>query len=727
MMPTRTSLKKNLMAACSIGVMAVAITGCSSSDKDSVSPALQRQVSAAQGAQAAALAAQAAAETERDAAQAALTGAEGERDAAQAALTGAEEALEVAIADLEAAMTQAGLDATAAAIALTDAVDAAVAAAEADAAIALTDAVAAAVAAAEADAAIALTDAVAAAVAAAEADAAIALTDAVDAAVVAAEADAAIALTDAVAAAVVAAEAAAAIALTDAVAAAVAPVQAALTAALEAAGVTPGADMVASIEALAEALVEAKADLALVEEEVAAAKAKVAEEERVARAGGFDTALRTGSPEDGTVPDAFEVKRSDDGRTVTVEVVDSDYDAVTGTPDEHGWTTVTLVDEGKDSTETLVVYTNIDTPTDESLIKEEGGENGQFAVWDQSETVNKLEKARPLPSIVSNLRSAAALLKDDTTTLQVGADDEFTVGGVTTMTRTFDGSYNGVSGTFVCASEDGCGQITVTYTVATNDEEEMVSLAADVDADDWYFQPADTDATVKVADMSYVAFGTLTTMPEDAKAAHGFVTFFDASTDPFDGGGIDALIGTGTYDGPAIGRYATTNAIEDSKTSGEFLAEAHLRANFDTDDLALKESSLPDDAMLGPNMIWGEIRNFEEDGESLGAWRVDLEAASLGADNTFNGMTKLEVGKLLVDESDTGTWNGKFYGNGGTPADLVTEEDGNDEMPASTAAEIAAAQPSGVAGEFNAQFGSEDNAVASVIIVGAFGASRTGK
>ncbi len=90
MMPTRTSLKKNLMAACSIGVMAVAITGCSSSDKDSVSPALQRQVTAAQGAQAAALAAQADAEKERDAAQAALTGAEGERDAAQVALTGAE-------------------------------------------------------------------------------------------------------------------------------------------------------------------------------------------------------------------------------------------------------------------------------------------------------------------------------------------------------------------------------------------------------------------------------------------------------------------------------------------------------------------------------------------------------------------------------------------------------------------------------------------------------------
>ena len=602
---------------------------------------------------------------------------------------------------------------------------------------------------AEADAAIALTAAVDAAVVAAEAAAAIALTDAVDAAVVAAEAAAVIALTDAVAAAVVAAEAAAAIALTDAVAAAVveasvagsqgnaavAPVQAALTAALEAAEVTPGADMVASIEALAAALTEAKADLALVEEEVAAAKAKVAEEERVARAGGFDTALRAGSPEaDGTVPDYFTVKRSDDGRTVTVGVEDSDYDAVTGTPDEHGWATVTLVDEGKDSTETLVVYTNIDTPTDESLIKEEGGKNGQFAVWDGTpgELIDKLGKARPLPSIVNNLRSIAALqgLKgDDTTTLQVGAEDELTVGGVTTVTRTFDGSYNGVSGTFVCASTAGCGQITVTYTVATDDEEEKVSLALapanEVD-DAWYFQPADPDATVKVADMSYVAFGTLTTMPEDAKAAHGFVTFFDASTDPFAGLGIPALIGTGTYDGPAIGRYATTNEIAATANSGEFLAEAHLRANFDAAMLALKESSLDDEAMLGENMIWGEIRNFTEDGESLGAWRVDLGGADIGQ-GTFSGDTILEIGKLTVgavEGEEAGEWNGAFYGNGDAPGELVHEDRANDETPASTAAEIAAAQPSGVAGEFNAGY---EGTAGSAIIVGAFGASRTGK
>ena len=68
--------------------------------------------------------------------------------------------------------------------------------------------------------------------------------------------------------------------------------EAAINAALAAADVTPGADMVASIEALAEALVEAQADLALVEEEVAAEKAKVAEAERVARAEQFDMALR---------------------------------------------------------------------------------------------------------------------------------------------------------------------------------------------------------------------------------------------------------------------------------------------------------------------------------------------------------------------------------------------------------------------------------------------------
>ncbi len=364
MMPTRTSLKKNLMAACSIGVMAVAITGCSSSDKDSVSPALQRQVSAAK-------AAQSAAEAERDKAA----------TAAEMAATEAATAAEMAATALEAAQA-----------ALTAATDAASAAAMAAAAT---------------------------------------ITD------LEAERDAA--------------------------QSAVTAIETALNAALEDAGVEPGADMVASIEALAAALTEAKADLALVEQEVAEAKAKAAGEERVARAGGFDDALRLGDPPGtsttalgGTVPENFMVKRSDNGRTVTVEVEDSDYDAVTGTPDEHGWTTVTLVDEGNNSTETLVVYTNIDTPTDESLIKEEGGVSGQFLVWyearDDKPRVDKLGKAHPLPSIVSNLRSAAALLGDDMTTLQVGAEKKSTVGSVTTMTRTFDGTYDDVRGTFVCAS-----------------------------------------------------------------------------------------------------------------------------------------------------------------------------------------------------------------------------------------------------------------------------------
>ena len=126
MMPTRTSLKKNLMTACSIGVLAAVVTGCSSNDKG-VSPELaaaQRQVSDANSALAAArLASQeaaaeaaakaavalAAAEAERDEAQAAATAAEVERDEAQAAATAAGEALTGAIASVIAGFEAAGI------------------------------------------------------------------------------------------------------------------------------------------------------------------------------------------------------------------------------------------------------------------------------------------------------------------------------------------------------------------------------------------------------------------------------------------------------------------------------------------------------------------------------------------------------------------------------------------------------------------------------------------
>ena len=91
MMPTRMSLKMNFMAACSMGVLAVVITGCSSNDKDSVSPALaaaQRQVADANRTKAAAETGQAAAETERDAALAAQTAAEEVLAGAIAAVVG---------------------------------------------------------------------------------------------------------------------------------------------------------------------------------------------------------------------------------------------------------------------------------------------------------------------------------------------------------------------------------------------------------------------------------------------------------------------------------------------------------------------------------------------------------------------------------------------------------------------------------------------------------------
>ncbi len=213
MMPTRMSLKRNFMAACSIGVLAIVITGCSSNDKDSVSPALaaaQRQVADANRAKAAAETGQAAAETERD--------------AALAAQTAAEEALAGAIAAVVGGFESAGIPLSPEAAA--------------------GDPVALA-----ADLQVAANDLVAAQAALAEANTA--LTDARNAAT--ADAMEIATLTQA----------------RDAAQSDLADIETALNTALADAGVTPGATMVASIAALSADLATAQAELATANVELA--------------------------------------------------------------------------------------------------------------------------------------------------------------------------------------------------------------------------------------------------------------------------------------------------------------------------------------------------------------------------------------------------------------------------------------------------------------------------
>ncbi len=674
MMPTRMSLKKNLMAACSIGVLAVVVTGCSSNDKG-VSPELaaaQRQVSDANSALAAArLASQDAAAEAAAKAAVALAAAEAAQAAAEAAQAAAEAALAGAIATVVAGFEAAGIPLS-----------------EESAAGDL-DALGADLL----DAATSLSDANAA----------------LTAAMMKAEADAMeiAALTEA----------------RDHAQAALTAVETALNAALADAGVTPGATMVASIEALTAALTEAQADLALVEEEVAAEKAKVAEAERGDRAKAIDPQLRLSSAiggNDNEVLEGLEVSRSDGG-TVTVEA--DDYDDATGTPDASGWTTVTLEKSGRDSTQTLRVYTNIGVPTYETLIKREGGKSGEFQVWgmDDGDAVQKWSTALPAESLIAPIRDA------DEAGVNLGAQtvgESNTVSG--TMRWTFPGTFGKakVPGTFVCTGGvDDCAEVGVTFTAADGDEDEKVVLTNPDGGHDWYFQPTNPNVQVQVDDEDYLAFGALTNTPDDVDDAedYTFQTFFYGN-DPWDHSGspIGALLGSATYEGPAAGSYATTNSIEGSYTAGEFVAEAYLRANFETYVDGANALDIGGGSMLPGERIWGEITDFMEDGESLGNWRVDLGAAEING-NTFDGLTGLDIGKLKnANDAGVGTWNGGFYGNSEDYADGIMADDKDSEK--------SAAQPGGVAGEFTAQFGGpqSDDPLASTVIVGAFGATRSG-
>ena len=341
MMPTRMSLKKNLMAACSIGVLAVVVTGCSSNDKG-VSPELaaaQRQVSDANSALAAArLASQeaaaeaaakaavalAAAEAERDEAQAAATAAEAERDAAQAAATAAGEALTGAIASVIAGFEAAGITLSPEA-------------AEGDLDALGADLLAAATALSDANTALA----------------AAMMRAGMDEATIAsltAERDTA---------------------------------QTALAAAMTKAGMDAKtiSDMMAQVAALTNERDAALAELAAAAAKAERLAAEGAVDERITREAMVRASIRLNRVDEQSAPVAlpdgvatgdFEVTRNADGE-VTVDVGDDDYDGTEVGAGSGDWTSAVLTKtNSNDTADTVVIYTDIEEPDDRLLTDEYG-------------------------------------------------------------------------------------------------------------------------------------------------------------------------------------------------------------------------------------------------------------------------------------------------------------------------------------------------------------------
>ena len=305
---------------------------------------------------------------------------------------------------------------------------------------------------------------------------------------------------------------------------------------------------------------------------------------------------------------------------------------------------------GSDSTDTFVIYSNKEEPTpthfDEVYTLDS---NGSLIV--DTSNVGLVSGVAEFPSAINQNRVP------------------FTDGA------TFTGMFDGAPGTFTCVS--------------------MCELSTGLDAQlnavggQWSFSPDDDEFLVPVPDSDFIHFGFWLNETEVSGASTYMVA-------PIADGTVEAAIATvqiqegrASYSGPATGMYVTrTYTLDgevDSRTGGQFTAEAMLTATFGG-------SSVPANVHYS---ISGTIKDFtDRRGRSIdSSWSVDLERALFGSQhsgaltgangNVFSGTTEGD------QEAMSGTWNGRFFGT--------------------------AAIPSGVAGTFSAHFTNGD-------VLGAFGA-----
>ena len=236
---------------------------------------------------------------------------------------------------------------------------------------------------------------------------------------------------------------------------------------------------------------------------------------------------------------------------------------------------------------------------------------------------------------------------------------------------TIAGTYDGIDGTYKCFyvvnKEPGC---------VVGDEESgtpqgVIRFVPDrVEGDD------------------YLTFGVWLTVPEQVEDDHS-VGAFATGNDPFKGD-VSELKGTATYEGPAVGIYGKRETDSTTSDVGSFTATAYLTAK------------------LANGQVYGDVTNFEENGESLGSWNVELNPGVRTGDPShglkfIGGTQNSNMGKG-IDLKSTGKWTGQFYGNG-----------------------KATDHPGSVAGTFNAKTGTPKKTVGDqgfLGIVGAFGAKK---
>ncbi len=177
-------------------------------------------------------------------------------------------------------------------------------------------------------------------------------------------------------------------------------------------------------------------------------------------------------------------------------------------------------------------------------------------------------------------------------------------------------------------------------------------------------------------DTEYLTFGVWLSSPDLPDGRHDVGAFADGAGNALSKEELNTLVGTATYAGPATGIYVKgtykrptasqdgrdDDPVVEGSEAGSFVAKANLTANFGTTST---DGSTGNVSVVG---VSGQVNRFEENGESLGDWRVTLDSTQ---EDMFDGDTRGEAdGRPLA-----GKWGVKFFkdGNEKTNDDAKTQ------------------------------------------------------
>ena len=316
-------------------------------------------------------------------------------------------------------------------------------------------------------------------------------------------------------------------------------------------------------------------------------------------------------------------------RMMTVDVNGEDEDAYAGgetTAGSGDWNSFMLAktnNEGEDteSTDIVMLYTDIDAPSDKKFIDKYGRDAVRDDMLGNDDRV-KLAASSYFPS---------------------GATETLEYSATSGNPISFAGTFDSVPGTYECTAVDG------SCTLMTDADSELEM------AEGWRFTPNDNLATVKDPDAAYAWFGWWLNKPKEADAMH-MVEVFAGGSMEHAADVLDTIEGTATYSGPVAGKYATRTFTADVQTdaaAGHFTANTRLTAKFGDDDEP-------------GSGISGSVSGFVLDDTTPASWSVTLETAMFTTSATFNGTTEVNFGGGATDndagETHPGAWQGSFYG-----------------------------------------------------------------